>query len=226
MDTLQKKNKIKFLVLIILVALIFIFGAKFNIKSDVLERYLSSFPFYLSAVIFILSYVIFTFFLWFSKDVFRFASAILFGAYISTALIFIAEFINAIILFGLSRGLGRDFVKQDIGSKFHWVEKRVEGVNFFWLVLFRVTPLIPFRFLDLACGLTSISLRRYLLIVFIGSPLRIFWLQYILAGLGKNIFTHPEALPNYLLANKSVFIYSLIYLILVIIVAFKMRKDN
>ncbi len=225
MITRQNIHKIKFLVLILFLVLIFAFGVQFNVKSDSLESYLASYPFALSAIAFVVCYVIFTFFIWFSKDVFRFVSAILFGAYISTALVFIAEFINAIILFRLSRFLGRDFVKHDIGRKFTWMEKRVEKVNFFWLVLFRITPLIPFRFLDLSCGLTSISLRRYLLVVLIGSPLRIFWLQYILAGLGKNLFTHPEVLPNYLLSNKPVFIYSLIYLVLVIIVAIRMRKE-
>jgi len=226
MTTRQDISKLKFFGLIISIFFIFFLGMHFSVKPDILEHYLSGFPLLLASIVFIISYVIFTFFIWFSKDVFRFVSAVLFGVYISTTLVFIAEFINAVILFGISRYLGRDFVKKDIGKKFNWIEKSVEKINFFWLVLFRITPLIPFRFLDLSCGLTPISLKKYLLVVAVGSPLRIFWLQYILAGLGKNIFTHPEIMPNYLLANKPILIYSLIYFVLVIIVAFKMRKDN
>lgn len=221
----DKRKRIKFLILVIVLVLIWFLGSFAQIKPGALEEYLNKFPLLLSAVIFVISYCIFTFFIWFSKDIFRLVSAILFGAYVSTLFVFIAEFFNAIILFGLSRFLGRDFVRQDIGKKYSWVNKKIEGAGFFWLLMFRLTPLVPFRFLDLAAGLSGISFKRYLVIVILGSPLRIFWLQYILAGVGKNLFSDPKALVNYLISNQAVFIFTFIYLILAIVVTFKIRKE-
>jgi uncharacterized membrane protein YdjX (TVP38/TMEM64 family) len=87
--------------------------------------------------------------------------------------------------------------------------------------MFRAVPLIPFRFLDLACGLTGMPFKIYLIAVILGSPLRIFWVQYVLAGLGKSIFNNPYALVEYLLDNKILFMFSFIYLLLVILVAVK-----
>lgn len=99
--------------------------------------------------------------------------------------------------------------------------------NFAWLFIFRTVPLIPFRFMDLAAGLTKISLRNYLIISALGSFPRIFWLQYILAAIGKGIVTKPEAVINYLMLNRPAFIFTLVYLVLVIVVLIKLRlKSN
>ncbi len=221
----KDKNKIKFLVLVSAIALLWFIGGYFNIPAARLENFLIKFPTFYSGVIFIIFYVIVTFFIWLSKDAFRFISAVLFGAYISTFLIFAAEVINAFILFFLSRSLGRDYLESKAGGRYSWLDKKLAGVNFLWLVIFRATPLIPFRFMDLAAGLTRITFRKYLAAVVLGTPLRTFWLQYILAGVGRNMLNNPLAITDYLLLNKNIFVFSFIYLILVIIVALKIRKD-
>ena len=84
-------------------------------------------------------------------------------------------------------------------------------------------PLIPYRVLDLLTGLTSFSFLQYFIIVVIGSPLRIFWIQYILAGVGVAIFKNPAALVDYMTTNKIIFAWSLVYLILVIVVGFRLK---
>ena len=226
---MEYKNKISFLVLIIAILLLGFLGRYFHIDSDKIQEFLGKFPVLYAGVIFVVLYVVVTFFIWLSKDIFKLVCAVLFGAYISTLFIWIAEIINAYILFSLSRYLGRSFVEDSFKTpKFKNLDERLTKTNFFWLFMFRLVPLVPFRFLDLTIGLTNISFKKYLIAVVLGSPIRIFWVQYVLSGVGVGIFSKPYALVEYLMANKTLFGFSFIYLAMVILVAFKIkrRKQN
>ena len=217
-----KKNEIKFLVLIIGIALIYFLGRYFHIDTQYLQGFLKRYPVVYSGIVFVTLYVIVTFFIWLSKDIFRLVAALIFGAYLSTLLVFIAEIINAIILFNLSRYLGRAYVENALKK----IDERLGRLNFLWLFLFRCVPIIPFRFLDLSIGLTKISFAGYLAAVILGSPLRIFWVQYALAGLGLAVFNNPYAVAVYLLRNNFLFVLGLVYLALIIIVAFKIKRKD
>lgn len=175
MDTHKYKSKIKFLFLITAIILIWYLGRFFRIDSAGIESSLKRLPLLFSGILFVLLYCIVTFFILLSKDIFKFMGAVLFGAYLSTIMLLIAEIINACILFNLSRYLGRSFVEKSLRGKYNNLDERLgKGLSFLWLFLFRAVPLIPFRFLDLACALTRVSFRRYLVAVIFGSPLRIF----------------------------------------------------
>ena len=223
MSLAKQKNNIKFLILVAAIILLWNLGNYFHVDSESIQKSLKQFPVYYSGAIFIILYVIVTFFIWLSKDIFRLTAAILFGAYQSTLFIWIAEVINAFVLFFFSRFLGRSFVENSFKKKYPNLDKRLAELNLFWLFIFRAVPLVPFRFLDLAVGLTNISLKRYVIAVVLGSPLRIFWVQYVLAGVGKNVLSNPYLLVEYFSSNKIVFILSLVYLILVILVALKVK---
>ena len=219
-------GRIKFLVLIIAIVLIWFLQRFFPVDVQAIEIFLKEIPSLYSGIVFVLLYCIVTFFIWLSKDVFRFIAAVIFGAWFSTLLILIAEIINAFILFYFSRSLGRSFVESALKERYDKLDERLGRVNFLWLFLFRAVPLVPFRFLDLYCGLTRITFRRYLSVVILGSPLRIFWVQYVLAGMGKSLFSNPYALVEFITSNKPVFIFSLIYLVLVIVVALKIKAKH
>ena len=219
-------HKIKFFILISAILLIWYLGKFFPIDTLAIETSLKRFPVFYSGIIFIALYVVITFFIWLSKDIFRFMAAVLFGAYLSTLFIYIAETINAFILFYTARYLGRGFVENTLKANRKDLDDRLAGVNFFWLFIFRSVPLIPFRFLDLGAGLTKISFKKYLAAVILGSPLRIFWVQFVLSGVGKSIFAKPDALIEYLSANKALFTLSLAYLLLVILVALKLKTRD
>ncbi len=220
------KHAFKFLILIITLFIIWFLGRYFPIDADGLQRFLKEFPHFYAGIIFVILYVFVTFFIWLSKDVFRFIAAVIFGASLSTLFIWVAEIINAFALFYFSRYLGRSFVENSLKAKYKNLYGGLAKINFFWLFMFRAVPLIPFRFLDLACGLTKISFRRYLAAVILGSPLRIFWVQYVLSGVGKSLFNRPDALVEYFLSNRVLFILSFIYLILVILVGMKIKFNN
>jgi len=215
--------KVKFGVFIALLFLLWYFGRFFRIDAQALRGALQGFGLIYSGLIFIALYVLVTFFVWFSKDIFRLTAAMLFGAGISTCLVFAAETINACILFSLSRALGRNFVADSLKGRLAGLDRKLSGLSFFWLFLLRFTPLVPFRFLDLSAGITDISFKKYLAAVILGSPLRILWLQSILATLGSAVFSQ-KALMSYLQQNKILFIFSFAYAILVIVVAFNLKR--
>jgi len=219
-----KKNTFKFFILIFLIPLIWYLGRFFRLDTASLEQFLKSFPLFYSGILFIILYCLLTFFIWFSKDIFRIIAALLFGAILSTLFIWIAEIINAILLFHLARYLGRGFVQKSLKAGHNKLDERLGKLNFLWIFLFRATPFVPFRFLDLGAGLTRISFMKYLTAVVLGSPLRIFWVQYVLSNVGTDVFNNPYAVTQFFITNKTLFFCSLMYLILVILVAFKIRR--
>jgi uncharacterized membrane protein YdjX (TVP38/TMEM64 family) len=224
MDLKKYRHEAEFLAFILIIVLFCYSGKCLHLSTEGLQRSLAPFPLYLSAGLYILLYVVISFFFFFSKDIFWLSAALLFGAGLSTVLISLAETINAFILFHLSRRLGRGYVEKKVSVKFVRLDERLARINFFWLFLFRAAPLIPYRFLDLAAGLTKISFRKYLAAVILGTPLKMFWIQYILAGVGKSILDNPAVVVGYFLENRAFFQFSLIYLALVILVAIRLRK--
>jgi uncharacterized membrane protein YdjX (TVP38/TMEM64 family) len=218
-------NKARFLVFILALILLFFIGNFFHIDAQLLKDFFKKIPLIPAGLIFIVLYVIVTFFIWLSKDIFRFVSAVIFGAYVSTLLVWAAETINAFILFYFARFMGKAYVESKLKTARLSLVRNLDQASFLWFFLLRAVPLVPFRFLDLASGLANISFQRYLAVVILGSPLRIFWVQYVLAGVGMSIFGSPLALSEYLIKNKSLFIFSLGYALLVIIVALKVRKN-
>jgi uncharacterized membrane protein YdjX (TVP38/TMEM64 family) len=221
----RRKHEIEFIILITALFLIWYLGRYFHIDAQAIQRLLQSLPLNLSVVIYILLYVIITFFIFFSKDLFWLMGALIFGPALSAIFIFIAEVINAFILFFLARKLGRVYIDKSLSEKYKKLDEKLADVSFFWLFTFRAAPLIPYRFLDLAAGLTKINFKKYLAAVIFGSPLKIFWIQYILTGVGKNVF-NPYLLAQYFLNNKTLFLFSLIYIILVILVILKIRGKD
>jgi len=227
------KKKIKFFLLVAILGVLWYLGANrvgiVNTHLESIQSYLESVPLLLAGAIFVGLYVTVTFFVWFSKDFFRFAGALIFGLFGSTILVLIAEAINACVLFYFSRSLGRDFLKHSLKGRYAGLEKRISKAGFLWLLLFRGVPLFPFRFLDLAAGLTTISLGRYMLAVIIGSPLRIFWLQYAYTVFKDAVF-NPPLLIEQLNQNPQkalpLILLSFVYVVLIIIVAIRLKPKR
>ncbi len=220
-EIIKNSTFIRFAILILLVVLLFVLGNTFSIdhkKINDLLRRIS--PLYAS-LIFVFLYVVGTFFIWYLKDPLKIIGAVLFGAYLSTFLIYIAEIINAIIFFNLSNMLGRDFVEQKLKGKFRKFYERLGDVNLGWIFLLRFIPLIPYRVLDLSFGLSKVPLKRYIIAVLLASPLRIFWIQAILASI-KGF--SPQKVTQYFVEHPGVYIFSFFYFVVALIVAFKMKK--
>ncbi len=223
MDIKDKKTWYRFLLLIIILVIIGISSYYFKIDLETISGYLEKFSLSKAALIFVIIYVFITIFIFPAKDILKVIASILFGAILSSLLIWIAEIINATVFFYLARYLGRGFVQQKIKGQMKTIDDKIEHSGFRGILILRLIPLIPYRVLDLLSGLTSISFFQYLLIVFIGSPLRIFWVQYVLAAVGMAVFKNPACLVDYMMENKIIFVWSLVYFILAIIVGFRLK---
>lgn len=206
----------RFLLFIAFLIGLWFLGKAFHLDLDKVHAWLAQYPLWISGVCFIVIYVGITTLLWIGTiDFFRTTAALLFGPYWSTLFVYIAEIFNACILFMISRKLGREFVEH----KFHLKGKDLEYTKgdsgFWWALALRMNPLVPFRFMDLGFGLTKLSFIKYFWVVVLGSPARIFWLQFILAGVGEALFKDKAALVNYLLAHSDVLMFSGIYFLAV-----------
>lgn len=231
----QRNNKnnnylVKALILAIGLFLIWYIGKSFyHIDVDNIRDFFLGLPLFSVAFLYVLLYIVITFFIWFSKDVFWLAGALAFGPVLSAFLVWVAEIINAVILFYIARFLGRGFVEHKLKAKHSRFDERLANLSFGWLFIFRAAPLIPHRFMDLSAGLTGIPFKKYMLAVIFGSPFKIFWIQCVLSGVGKAVFQDSFAMSKYFLKNKYMFTFSFIYVILVILVVIKLiwkRRGN
>jgi uncharacterized membrane protein YdjX (TVP38/TMEM64 family) len=233
---MQKKHlhkKIKFLIFLIILIGCWSLGKFSNINVESYQEILNQHPLILSGPIFIFLYVVITFFIFFGpKDIFRIMSAVLFGSYISAILISIAEIINAIILFTFSRKFGREYVQERFGLKDRHIEQANRGSSIWGILAIRINPLIPFRVMDLGFGLSSVKLKKYVIVSIVATFPRVLWLQFILTGVGTNILKDPQAVVAYLMDHFYIVVYSSLYFlgvlaltILAVVVKF-MNKNN
>ena len=215
---------LRFLIFVLVLGGLLLLSRFFKITPAELQGYLDGLTLVNAAMLFIVLYVLVTFFIWLSKDAFRIVAAVIFGAGLSTLLIWIAETLNAAVLFHFSRLMGKSFIEQSVLKSKNklWQDRLSRHSGFFSLVFLRVVPLVPFRFLDLVMGLSPLPFRRYLAVVIIGSPLRIYWLQYILAVVIRNMLRSPPEIMQYLLAEKTIFIVTLVYFVLAVILSFRL----
>lgn len=210
---------VRFFILCALIAIGWYLGVQNNIDIRVFKELLLSYPIVISGPIFIGIYIISTMLVLVGpKDVLRVSSALLFGGVISSILVTIAELGNATLLFFMSRTLGRDFVEEKFKLKekksMYAVQKETALLS---LLAIRVNPLIPFRLMDVGYGLTNVSFFKYFLAILIASPIRIYWLQMIIAGVGEEILENPMSMMDHLMAQPTMLAYSAAYFGLVIV---------
>ncbi|MDD3297064.1 MAG: VTT domain-containing protein [Candidatus Omnitrophica bacterium] len=210
-----------FLIFLGLIALLVFSGRIFNFDFEKLADFLKGTPVVYSCLIFIFLYIVGTFFVWYLKDILKIVGALLFGAYLSTGLIYISEIINAFIFFNISKVLGRGFVEKRIRGRWKEFYNKIGNLNLGWVFLLRAVPLVPYRVLDLGFGLSRFSFRKYILVVLLASPVRIFWIQFILAAARGASY---EKIRLYFLDNKLIFILSFIYFAAAFITALALKK--
>ncbi len=219
----RKRATLQFVLLVLLVVVFLNIGRFFHLDEEWYRSLLTGTPLVLSGVIFVVLYVVVTSLVWLGpKDFFRISSAIIYGPYISTLFVYIAEVINAFIFFHLSRKFGRGFVESKLQGKMKNLDEKIATASFWWIFAMRLF-IVPFRFLDMGCGLTRISFQKYLLIVLLGTPLRLFLFQYLLS-LGMDVVRDPVQLADHLSANPLVLWFNVVYLVGAVVVLFFLRK--
>ncbi len=212
---------------VFLVALLLFFwqaGKYISFDEVFLKDFLQRYPLHISGALYSLLYVVITFFVWAAKDIFKIIGAILFGAYWSALFIWFAEFLNSILLVILSRRLGRTFVSTKLRGRFRNLDKKIKVFSFLDLFLLRAIILVPYRFLDVAIGLSKISPKKYFYAVALGSPIRILYIQFFLSLLGSAVFKNPQIIAKYLEGNVVVAVFCSVYFFLTVFLIFRLKK--
>lgn len=231
-----------FLIFSVLLIAFIAVGSFFDIDQDKTRAFFAQYPLYLSSIIFVFLYVVGTFFIWFGpKDVLRITSLFIFGVFWSTVLTYIGETLNMCTMFWFSRRLGRPFVAEKMGGKIKRFEGATAHMSVPSIFFLKFYPIIPFRFLDLAYGITKISFLKYAVVSMIASPVRLFVIQYFLDVMIKFGLTAAKGDPEvfmdrfmemtYYFTNNpkiflplSIYVFSSIIFFIVLIIRRSIKK--
>lgn len=138
----------------------------------------------------------------------------LFGLWRGLALNWLGAMIGATLAFVLARRLGRDFVAHRLRGRVAKLDAAVEHHGFRAVLFLRLVPLVPFNALNYAAGLSSVSLRDYVLATAIGIVPGTFAYTYfadaILAG---SLGARKDAYLHMLLAGGLLVLLSLLPLL-------------
>lgn len=210
----------KFIVFIGILALCWFVSTTIDVDIDYYRQLLLKFPLYISGLIFVLLYIGLTSVLWFGpKDILRIVAAVLFGPYVSTVLVWLGELGNAIIFFHISRVFGKDFVDKKFRIKERDVQSMQKNTNIIGIIALRMNPIISFRLMDLGYGLSRVDFKKYFYIIFIISPIRILWIQYVIAAIGENVLKEPRLMIDYLQSHLGFLKISAVYFFVVAVLS-------
>jgi uncharacterized membrane protein YdjX (TVP38/TMEM64 family) len=233
-------DRVRFWVLSAIIVLSLVAGWFFKVDLKKVLETLRAVPLYFSGPLFVVLFVVGTFFLWYLHDPLYVISALVYGAFWGTFFLYIAHLLNALIFFQMSAKMGADFVDKKVSPKYHRIYEAMGRLSFGWLFLLRSVPVIPYRVQDMAFGLSRYSLRKYMLVAALASPLRLFWMQYSLvlfkdflsleSGISLKNFSTPEAVSAFVTANRwgimSMCFLTIVYLIIAAAVFIKFRKEK
>ena len=90
------------------------------------------------------------------------AGGFVFGAIVGLPLTILGRAISALITFGISRYLFRDYIKARIRDRYEGWEQRLEKGGLYYVALMRMIPLLPFDVVGYVSGVSSVSLKKYL----------------------------------------------------------------
>lgn len=162
----QKLQKIVFVVFIVLVvtSLFSYQTIGDNISIEQMRDYLRSFGIW-TPLVFILLYTLGTIFI--PSTPFMAIAGILFGFKYGLVYTIIGGFLSSIIVFTFSRFLGKEKVDILLEHKYLRLlgdyNKKLERGAIWDLIIFRVTPIMPFNILNILMGISKISTRDFII---------------------------------------------------------------
>ena len=90
-------------------------------------------------------------------------AGVLYGTWLGSGLVFVGACLGAVVVFLLSRSVLRDWAQRRLEQlpKLQAVERAVSKEGLKLVLLTRLSPAFPFSLLNLAYGLSEVSLRDY-----------------------------------------------------------------
>lgn len=181
---LTKKRLFKYITIIIgLIAIIYIYKisklhfcfGRVNIRS--LKRFIGSYGKY-SAIVLLIIYAVKPFVMLFPTWVLGVVSGVLYGWFWGYIISLLGCFVSATVGYYVARFLGKDFVHKITKGKLDKFDKVLEKDGFKILFLMRLPVIFPYDALSLACGLTSIRYRDFILASVLGVMPEMFAYNY------------------------------------------------
>ena len=96
------------------------------------------------------------------------AGGAVFGALMGTLWVNIGATLGAVCAFLLARTLLRDWVMKKFGRQMGALDRGLTESGMSFLLFLRLVPLFPFFLVNLACGITGLPLRTYVLGTMVG----------------------------------------------------------
>jgi uncharacterized membrane protein YdjX (TVP38/TMEM64 family) len=87
----------------------------------------------------------------------------IFGPWIGTFWTSVAAIVAAIVAFGFTRTIGREFVENRMSGKWQAIDSEIQHSGLFYMFSIRLLPIIPYGLVNFAAGLTSVKFKDYLL---------------------------------------------------------------
>lgn len=121
-----------------------------------LKSYVEEHP-YLSIIIYVASYIVFTGINLPGAVFFTLAGGALFGIILGTVLVSFAASVGSTFAFLIARYLLKDRLQRSIGHRLEAINRGVENEGAYYLFTLRLVPLFPFFLINIAMALTPIK---------------------------------------------------------------------
>lgn len=117
----------------------------------------------------------------------------IFGSWWGTLWTSMAAVLAAVVSFGFTRTVGREFVARRFAGQWEVMDAEMRQGGLFYMFAIRLLPIIPYGLVNFAAGLTSIRFRDYLIGTIIGTVPGI--LPFVMIGSGFQALKSGNVLP-------------------------------
>ncbi|MFP4298117.1 MAG: TVP38/TMEM64 family protein [Spirulinaceae cyanobacterium] len=117
----------------------------------------------------------------------------IFGLWWGTLWTTVAAIIAAMVAFGFTRTIGREWVAQKLAGRWEAIDAEVQQGGLFYMFAIRLLPLIPYGIVNFAAGLTGIRFRDYTIGTLLGTVPGV--LPFVMMGSGLQALSQGDVLP-------------------------------
>lgn len=153
---------IKFLLLCLILGVLYWASKDIDLSLEALRTKLGQYPYWSAFLLFSGLYALVSVAPIAGRDVFKLIGALTWGWGISTIFIFAGEMLAAMVSFALSKYLGKDLLDKLLGDKLKPSYEKLNHASFRNMIIIRVLPITPYRFLNYAAGVTDLRFTPYI----------------------------------------------------------------
>ncbi len=198
------KSIARFSALVILLLGLWSLARQYTITIEAIKTYITAYPPLIAAFVYASIYIFVSVAPTPARDLVKLVGALIWGILASSAILWIAEILTAIISFWLSRLMGKAFIDRIIGNRASSLQDRLRHAGIKTIVFLRLLPIVPWRYLNFGAGLVDLKFSDYLIGSIIGIIPRTLLVQYLFVELGDR-FLSDKTNSLYLLLFSVLF---------------------